>query len=66
MYFVPTSAKTVQRVRGELGLKGTIQQAATFEMIKPIYDAIRPRFPKMGARQFVSLLRQDYKIKVPE
>ncbi|KAJ7718872.1 hypothetical protein DFH07DRAFT_872378 [Mycena maculata] len=60
------SAKTVQRQRKELQLSGVRQQQATFESITPFYQDIRERFPTMGARNMVSLLRQDYSIKVSE
>ena len=49
-----------------LGLKGTIQQAATFETLTEIYKVLRPRFPSMGARRMATTIRQDYSIKVPE
>ncbi|KAJ7347697.1 hypothetical protein DFH08DRAFT_808478 [Mycena albidolilacea] len=60
------SAKSIQRLRKKLGLKGARQQAATFDSITPFYEEIRERFPTMGARMMVSLLRQDYGIKVGE
>ncbi|KAJ6534299.1 hypothetical protein B0H19DRAFT_1272015 [Mycena capillaripes] len=60
------SAKSVQRLRQTLDLKGVRQQAASFEMITPFYLEIRERFPMMGARAMVALLRQDYSIKVAE
>jgi hypothetical protein len=53
-------------VREKLGLKGTIQQAATFETLAEIYIVLRSRFPSMGARRMVTTIRQDYSIKVPE
>jgi hypothetical protein len=53
-------------VRDRLGLKGTIQQAATFEILTEIYKVLRSRFPTMGARRMVTTIRQDYSIKVPE
>jgi hypothetical protein len=49
-----------------LDLKGTIQQAATFETITEIYKVLRGRFPTMGARRMVALIRQQYSIRVPE
>ncbi|KAM6489501.1 hypothetical protein JOM56_015058 [Amanita muscaria] len=60
------SAKSVQRIRGQLDLKGTIKQAATFETLKDIYQVLRARFPTMGARKMVFVIRQDYSIKVSE
>ncbi|GLB40063.1 hypothetical protein LshimejAT787_0705730 [Lyophyllum shimeji] len=60
------SQKTVQRIRKEMGLKGTIQQAATFETITEIYKILRARFPTMGARRMVTVIRQDYSIRVSE
>ncbi|KAK6991985.1 hypothetical protein R3P38DRAFT_3409105 [Favolaschia claudopus] len=60
------SAKTIQRLRKKLDLKGTRQQAATSETIMPFFLEIRERFPTMGARAMVSLLRQDYGIKISE
>lgn len=60
------SYKSIQRVRERLGLKGTIQQAATFETLTEIYKVIRSRFPSMGARRMVTTIRQDYSIKIPE
>lgn len=60
------SAKSVQRLRKKLGLKGTIQQAASFEMVLDIYKVLRGRFPTMGARRMVTVIRQDYSIKVSE
>ena len=43
--------KSVQRVCDTLGLKGTIQQAATFETLTDIYKVLRSQFPTMGARR---------------
>ena len=60
------SAKSVQRLRKALGLKGTIQQAASFETLETIYEIIWGRFPHMGARQMVTTIHQDYSIKVSE
>jgi hypothetical protein len=60
------SAKSVQRLRKSLGLKGTVQQAATFETLIEIYNVMRGRFPTMGARRMVTTIRQDYSIKVSE
>ncbi|KAJ7827354.1 hypothetical protein B0H14DRAFT_2595352 [Mycena olivaceomarginata] len=60
------SPKSIQRLRKKLGLKGVRQQAATFDSIAPFYEEIRERFPMMGARAMVALLRQDYGIKVGE
>jgi hypothetical protein len=53
-------------VRERLGLKGTTQQAATFETLAEIYKVLRSRFPSMGARRMVTTIRQDYSIKVSE
>ena len=53
-------------MRDRLGLKGTIQQAATFETLTEIYKVVRSRFPTMGARRMVTTIRQDYSIKVSE
>ena len=44
----------------------TRQQKHTFETIAPFIKEIKNRFPNMGARQLVTTLRQDYKLKVPE
>ncbi|KAJ7460012.1 hypothetical protein B0H11DRAFT_2242239 [Mycena galericulata] len=63
---VGLSAKTVQRHRVKYGMKGTRQQGATIETIRPFYEDIRTRFPNMGARARVALLRQDYSLKVSE
>jgi hypothetical protein len=60
------SQKSVQRIRKDLGLKGTVQQAATFETITEIYKVIRARFPTMGARRMVTVIRQEYSIRVSE
>lgn len=60
------STKSVQRFRAKLGLLNTRQQNQTFETISPFIQEIRGRFPTMGARQMVTTMRQDYKIKVPE
>ncbi|KAG6808192.1 hypothetical protein H0H92_005087, partial [Tricholoma furcatifolium] len=54
------------RIRDKLGLKGTRQRGATIEDIAPYVQDIRSRFPTMGARQMVNVLRQDHLIKVPE
>jgi len=45
---------------------GARQQKHTFETIAPFIREIKVRFPSMGARQLVTTLRQDYKLKVPE
>ncbi|KAM6490176.1 hypothetical protein JOM56_014368, partial [Amanita muscaria] len=60
------SAKSVQRRRKDLGLKGTIQQAASFDTLEEIYKILRTRFPGMGARRMVTTIRKDYLIKVSE
>ncbi|KAJ7265657.1 hypothetical protein C8J57DRAFT_1620708 [Mycena rebaudengoi] len=60
------SVWTVKRRRTDLNLRGTRQQAATWEEIEPIYQQIRARFPTMGARQMVNAIRQDHGIKVSE
>ncbi|KAJ7699615.1 hypothetical protein B0H17DRAFT_926367, partial [Mycena rosella] len=54
---------TIKRRRKAMGLKGTRQKAATWEMIEPLYQTIRARFPTMGARQMVATIRQDHSIK---
>jgi len=60
------SQKSVQRIRKDLGLKGTIQQAATFETITQIYEVLQARFPTMGACWMVTVIRQEYSIRVSE
>ncbi|KAF8056048.1 hypothetical protein FPV67DRAFT_1566782 [Lyophyllum atratum] len=60
------SITSLRRLRTKLGLKGARQQTTSFEDIKPLVDKIRTRFPTMGARGMVTLLRQDYELKVPE
>ena len=60
------SQKSVQRVRKQLGLKGAIQEAATFETIAEIYKVLRARFPAMGARRMVTVIQHDYSICVSE
>ena len=49
-----------------MGLKGTIQQAATFETIEAIYDVLQPHFPTMGACRMVTVIRKQYSIQVSE
>jgi hypothetical protein len=61
-----TSISSVQRIRKKLGLKGTRQQGVEVETIVPLIQEIRSRFPTMGARAMVTVLRQDHDIKVPE
>ncbi|KAG6806700.1 hypothetical protein H0H92_010325, partial [Tricholoma furcatifolium] len=60
------SVRSSSRIRDKLGLKGTRQRGATIEDIAPYVQDIRSRFPTMGARQMVNVLRQDHLIKVPE
>ncbi|KAL1687133.1 hypothetical protein GGG16DRAFT_117261 [Schizophyllum commune] len=60
------SAKSIQRARARLGLKGTRQRAATYDDIGPSIAQIRERYPTWGARQIVNTLRLDYALKVPE
>jgi hypothetical protein len=60
------SYKSVQRLRKDFGLKGTIQQGATFETLAQIYEVLRGRFLNMGARRMVTKIRADYSIKVSE
>ena len=60
------SQKSVQRIKKDLGLKGIIQQAATFETIEEIYKVLRARFPTMGARRIVTVIRQEYSLRVSE
>ena len=66
MWSFNCSQKSVQRIRKGLGLQGTIQQAATFETITEIYKVLRERFPTMGARRMVTVMQQEYSIRVPE
>jgi hypothetical protein len=60
------SIKSLRRVREKIGLRGTRQQKANFEIIGPFVQEIRARYPTMGAHQMVTTLRQDYSLKVPE
>ncbi|CAK5267931.1 unnamed protein product [Mycena citricolor] len=60
------SKTTVKRRRVRLKLKGTRKEAMTWERLQPIYTKIRARFPSMGARAMVILIRQQNKIKVSE
>ncbi|KAE9383395.1 hypothetical protein BT96DRAFT_1009240 [Gymnopus androsaceus JB14] len=60
------SAKTVQRIRKELNLLGTRQQQASFETVMPYFTELRRLYPNMGARAMVTVLRQEYNLKVPE
>jgi len=60
------SVSSLRRVRIKIGLKGTRQQDASYEDIRPFVQEIRARFPTMGARQMVTLLHQNYLMKVPE
>lgn len=66
LFFVWLSTRSLSRVCKDMGLKGTRQQKACFDDIKPFVAEIRARFPTMGARQMVTLLRQDYSMKVSE
>ena len=45
---------------------GARQQKHTFKTIAPFIREIKAHFPSMGARQLVTTLRQDYRLKVPE
>ncbi|KAM6491906.1 hypothetical protein JOM56_012544 [Amanita muscaria] len=58
--------KSVQRIRKDLNLKGTIQQAATFDTVIEIYKVLRGRFPTMGAHRMVTVVQQEYSIRVSE
>ena len=60
------SRTSIRRKREQWGLQGTRQQKHTFETIEPFVKEIKTRFPSMGARQLVTTLRQDYKLKVSE
>ena len=60
------SVRSVHRIRKKLGLKGARQQGVELETISPLIREIRSRFPTMGARAMVTILRQDHDIKVPE
>ncbi|KAG6867172.1 hypothetical protein C0993_006029 [Termitomyces sp. T159_Od127] len=60
------SISSLRRVRSELGLKGAHQQQASFDTIRSIVQAIRKHFPTMGARQMVTVFRQDHQLKVLE
>ncbi|KAF5377194.1 hypothetical protein D9615_006459 [Tricholomella constricta] len=60
------SVSSLKRVRAKLGLVGTRKRNASFEEIAPFLLEIRERFPTMGARQMVTVLRHDYELKVPE
>ncbi|KAJ7455486.1 hypothetical protein FB451DRAFT_1342284 [Mycena latifolia] len=57
---------TVKRRRESIGLLSARKRAATWEEIAPFYEVIRKKFPNMGARGMVTVLRQEHKIKVPE
>ncbi|KAH7870716.1 uncharacterized protein C8R40DRAFT_1056282, partial [Lentinula edodes] len=60
------SYKSVQRIRNDLQLLGTRQRKASFETIMPYFLELRELYPNMGARAMVTVLRQEYGIKVPE
>ncbi|KAJ4464609.1 hypothetical protein C8J55DRAFT_566711 [Lentinula edodes] len=60
------SYKSVQRMRNDLQLLGTRQRKASFETIMPYFLELRGLYPNMGARAMVTVLRQEYGIKVPE
>jgi len=47
-------------------MQNTRQQKNTFETITPFIQEIKEHFPTMGARQLVTTLRQNYKLKVSE
>ena len=61
-----TSAKSVQRIRKRLDLRGARQENMTGEKFYPIYREARQRFPAMGARAMVNYARRFYEKKVPE
>ncbi|KAH9947774.1 hypothetical protein B0H21DRAFT_310604 [Amylocystis lapponica] len=60
------SIASLKRMRKAWGLKSTRQQKHTVASIAPAVEQIRARAPKMGARQMVVRLREDYMIKAPE
>ena len=65
------SSRSVRRIRTqELKLLGARQQARLTEnldeLLFPIYFEVRRRFPNLGARGFVTHLRQHYGIKLSE
>ncbi|KZT10471.1 uncharacterized protein LAESUDRAFT_755968 [Laetiporus sulphureus 93-53] len=61
------SVKSLKRKRKDWGLESTRQQKQTTETISAAIQDIRQRFPNMGARTMVNVLRQDYgDIRVPE
>ncbi|KAH9924596.1 hypothetical protein B0H21DRAFT_781416 [Amylocystis lapponica] len=58
--------KSFKRLRKTWGLTSTRQQKHNHETIGPAVHEIRTKFPTMGARQMVGVLRQNYKIKASE
>ncbi|KAJ3804862.1 hypothetical protein F5876DRAFT_70281 [Lentinula aff. lateritia] len=60
------SYKSVQRMRNDLQLLGTRQRKASFETIMPYFLELHELYPNMGAHAMVTVLRQEYGIKVPE
>lgn len=51
-----SQSKSVQSICNDLDLKGTIQEAATFNTLLPIYNVIHPCFPIMGACWMVTVI----------
>lgn len=61
------SVASLKRKRREWGLHSTRQQKHSIESINAAIQDIRSRFPSMGARSIVNVLRQDYgDMRVPE
>jgi hypothetical protein len=59
-----SSYKSVQRLRKDFGLKGTIQQGATFETLEQIYEVLRGRFPTwelvVWSQQFEQIIQLKF------
>ncbi|KAJ8090301.1 hypothetical protein PM082_018897 [Marasmius tenuissimus] len=60
------SAKTIQRARKRIGLKGTRQQNVSFEEMAGPIGELKKIYPMWGARTLTQQLRIRHSMKVPE
>src|SRR6266545_2751686 len=61
-----SSRSSLRRKREKWGMLNTRQQKHTFETIAPFIKETKDHFPNMGAHQLVTILRQNYQLKVSE
>lgn len=62
----PYSVKKFREWRKGWGFQSGRSQQWSDEQLMGMVDEIKPRYPEIGARRLVDLLRTRYQVKVPE